>query len=88
MLTGLIVRRVSRQAAVMGLQKLLAEPLAQATPAGFALDEVVVRLARADERVTWDALILGFTRFAGRDLRYVAEWRRRWVALAGWQVAP
>ena len=62
----------------MGLRKLLAEPLAQATPAGFALDEVVVRLARTDERVTWDALMdrhhdPGFTRFAGRGLRYVVE---------------
>ena len=35
----------------MDRQELLAEPLAQATPAGFTLDEVVVRLARADERV-------------------------------------
>ena len=76
----------------MDLQELLAEPLAQAAPAGFTLDEVVVRVARADERVKWDALMdrhhyLGFKRFAGRGLRYVAEWRGRWVALAGWQVA-
>ena len=76
----------------MDLQELLAEPLAQAAPAGFTLDEVVVRLARADERIKWDALMdrhhyLGFKRFAGRGLRYVAEWRGRWVALAGWQVA-
>ena len=76
----------------MGLQDLLAEPLVQVTPAGFALDEVVVRMARADERVKWDALMdrdhyLGFARFAGRGLRYVAEWRGLWVALAGWQAA-
>ena len=76
----------------MDLRKLLAVPLMQATPAGFRLDEVVVRVARADERVKWDALMdrhhyLGFTRFAGRGLRYVAEWRGRWVALAGWQAA-
>ena len=76
----------------MDLQELLAEPLAQATPAGFTLDEVVVRVARADERIKWDALMdrhhyLRFKRFAGRGLRYVAEWRGRWVALAGWQVA-
>ncbi len=28
---------------------------------------------------------LGFKRFAGRGLRYVAEWRGQWLALAGWQ---
>ena len=28
---------------------------------------------------------LGFKRFAGRGLRYVFEWRGRWVGLAGWQ---
>ena len=77
---------------VVDLQELLAEPLAQATPPDFRLDEVVVRPARADERIKWDALMnrhhyLGFKRFAGRGLRYVAEWRGRWVALAGWQVA-
>ena len=33
------------------------QPLAQTTPAGYVLDEVVVRLARADERVKWDALM-------------------------------
>ena len=74
----------------MDLQELLAEPLVAATPAGFALREVVVRLARADERIKWDALMdrhhyLGFKRFAGRGLRYVAEWGGRWLALAGWQ---
>ena len=72
----------------MDLRELLAEPLVQATPPGFTLDEVVVRVARADERVKWDALMdrhhyLGFTRFAGRGLRYVAEWRGRWRWPAG-----
>ena len=76
----------------MDLRELLAQPLVQATPAEFALDEVVVRLARADERIKWDALMdlhhyLGFKRFAGRGLRYVAEWRGQWIALAGWQGA-
>ena len=28
---------------------------------------------------------LGFKQFAGRGLRYVAEWDGRWVALVGWQ---
>ncbi len=51
---------------------------------------MVVRLARPDERVRWDALVeahhyLGFKRFAGRGLRYVIEWAGQWIALAGWQ---
>ena len=76
----------------MQLQELRDELLLAATPAGFSLDEVVVRLVRADERIKWDVLMdqhhyLGFKRFAGRGLRYVAEWRGRWIALAGWQAA-
>ena len=59
-------------------------------PTGFSLSEVVVRLARPDERARWDALMdrhhyLGFKRFAGRGLRYLEEWRGQWSALAGWQ---
>ena len=51
---------------------------------------VTVRLARTHEWLTWDRLMnkphyLGFKQFAGRGLRYVAEWRGQWVALAGWQ---
>ena len=38
----------------MQLQELRDEPLLQATPAGFSLDEVEVRLVRADERIKWD----------------------------------
>ena len=54
------------------------------------LSDVTVRLARPHEWPTWDRLMnehhdLGFKQFAGRGLRYVAEWRGRWVALAGWQ---
>ena len=61
-----------------------------ATPEGFSLTEVVVRLARPEEHRKWDALVdaqhyLGFKRFAGRGLRYIAEWRGLWIALAGWQ---
>ena len=60
------------------------------TPDGFHLRDVSVRLARPDERTRWDALMdqhhhLGFKRFAGRGLRYVFEWRGRWVGLADWQ---
>jgi len=52
--------------------------------------EVVVRLARADERLRWDEQMdchhpLGFKQFAGRGLRYIAEWRGEWLALVGWQ---
>ncbi len=52
--------------------------------------EVKVRLAWPKERRRWDALMeehhyLGFKQFAGRGLRYVAEWDGRWVALVGWQ---
>ena len=54
------------------------------------LRNVTVRLARSHEWPTWDRLMnehhnLGFKQFAGRGLRYVAEWRGQWVALAGWQ---
>ena len=56
----------------------------------FALEEVVVRLARPDEHSEWDRLMdehhyLGFRQFAGRGLRYVAEWRGQWLGLLGWQ---
>ena len=74
----------------MDIRDLIAEPLIPATPVDFSVSEVVVRLARPDERVKWDTLMdhhhyLGFKRFAGRGLRYVAEWRGQWLALAGWQ---
>ena len=56
----------------------------------FALEEVIVRLARPDEHREWDRLVnelhyLGFRQFAGRGLRYIAEWRGQWVALLGRQ---
>ena len=38
----------------MELQELRDEPLLAATPAGFTLAEVVVRLVRPDERIKWD----------------------------------
>ncbi len=54
------------------------------------VSEVVVQLARPEERLRWDTLMdthheLGFKQFAGRGLRYVAEWRGKWLALVGWQ---
>ena len=76
----------------MDVSELVEQPLVQATLADFALHEVVVRLARGDERGKWDALMdrhhyLGFKRFAGHGLRYIAEWRGRSLVLAGWQAA-
>ena len=49
-----------------------------------------MRLARPDERRRWDATMaeqhpLGFRGFAGRGLRYVAEYQGCWLALIGWQ---
>ena len=60
------------------------------SPNGFHLRDVSVRPARPDERTRWDRLMdqhhhLGFKRFAGREIRYVFEWRGHWVGLAGWQ---
>ena len=52
--------------------------------------DVQVRLALPHERLRWDELMrahhfLGFKQFAGRGLRYIAEYRGQWVALLGWQ---
>ena len=54
------------------------------------LSEVVVRLARPEERLAWDRQMdeqhyLGFKQFGGRGLRYIAEWSGEWLALLGWQ---
>ena len=76
----------------MGLKtRMAAHPVVAERPEGFRLSEVEVRLATSAERPLWDALMderhhLGFRRFAAHaGLRYVAEWRGRWLALAGWQ---
>ena len=55
-----------------------------------SLADVQVRLALPTERLRWDEQMrahhfLGFKQFAGRGLRYVAEYRGRWVAVLGWQ---
>ncbi len=62
----------------------------ETTPEGFALRDVVVRLARPDEVCRWNRVVdrhhyLGFKQFAGRGLRYVFTWRGRWIGAAGWQ---
>ena len=54
------------------------------SPNGFHLRDVSVRPARPDERTRWDRLMdqhhhLGFKRFAGREIRYVFEWRGHWA---------
>ena len=56
----------------------------------LSVKEVTLRLARPDERRRWDATMaqrhyLGFQQFAGRGLRYVAEYQKCWLALIGWQ---
>ena len=55
-----------------------------------SVKDVTVRLARPDERRRWDATMaerhpLGFRGFAGRGLRYIAEYEGCWLALLGWQ---
>ena len=55
-----------------------------------SVKDVTLRLVRPDERRRWDATMaqhhyLGFQQFAGRGLRYVAEYEKRWLALIGWQ---
>ncbi len=62
----------------------------ETTPEGFALRDVVVRLARPDEVCRWNRVVdrhhdLGFKQFAGRGLRYVFTWRGRWMGAAGGQ---
>ena len=59
-------------------------------PTGFSECEVKVRLARYEEYAKWDALMrchrLGFRKFKGAGLRYLAESNGLWIALAGWQI--
>ena len=58
-------------------------------PTPFDLNQVNVRLIRAEERTEWDRLMrehhyLGLTAMVGRSLRYIAEVEGRWLALLGW----
>ena len=55
--------------------------------------EVVVRLVRPEERPKRDTLMdahryLGLKQFAGRGLRYVAEWNGEWLALQPAEAVP
>lgn len=59
---------------------------------GLDLREVRVRLISPRERSRWDAWMaryhyLGCGRLVGESLRYVAEWRGKWLALSGWAAA-
>jgi len=65
-------------------------PIFWTTPPTFRPGDVIVRLALPEERRWWDELMdrhhhLGFKRFPGLGLRYVLDWRGRWIGLAGWQ---
>ncbi len=60
------------------------------SPLNSSVAEVVIRLARPDERLRRNRLIaerheLGFLRFVGRRLRYVAVLGTLWVSSAGWR---
>ena len=68
----------------------LRDPAGRALILPLSVKDVTVRLARPDERRRWDATMaehhpLGFRGFAGRGLRYVAEYEGCWLALLGWQ---
>ena len=59
-------------------------------PQNPSVAEVVIRLARPEERLRRDGLMaerheLGFLRFVGRGLRYVAVLGTLWIGLAGRQ---
>ena len=58
----------------------------------FRLQDVIVRPARPDEFPQWDKLMnehhyLGFKKFVGNNIRYVAEHKGIWLAIAGWHTA-
>ncbi len=57
-------------------------------PLNTSVAEVVLRLARPEERLTWDRLMaerreLGFLRLKGCGRRNVAVLETHWVPLAG-----
>jgi hypothetical protein len=56
------------------------------------VDQITVRLVRPDEEAEWDRLMvenhyLKSARMVGEQLRYVAEYQGRWMALLGWSAA-
>ncbi len=65
-------------------------PILRKAPDGFSLSDVTVRLINPTERTRWDTIMntyhyLGFSRLAGRGVRYVAEHNGQWIGLASWQ---
>lgn len=56
------------------------------------VDEIQVRLVRPEEEVEWNRLMvenhyLKSAQMVGEQLRYVAEYQGRWMALLGWSAA-
>jgi Domain of unknown function (DUF4338)/DDE_Tnp_1-associated/Transposase DDE domain len=56
------------------------------------VDQIRVRLVRPEEEAEWDRLMvdnhyLKSAQMVGEQLRYVAEYRGRWMALLGWSAA-
>jgi hypothetical protein len=56
------------------------------------VDQIQVRLVRPEEQAEWDRLMeenhyLKSAQMVGEQLRYVAEYQGRWMALLGWSAA-
>lgn len=72
---------------------MLKSRLVLTDPAEAAVvEQIEVRLVRPEEEARWDELIiqhhyLKSARMVGEQLRYVAEYRREWLALLGWSAA-
>ena len=56
------------------------------------VDQILVRLARPEEEAEWDRLMIAnhylkSAQMVGEQLRYIAEYQGRWMALLGWSSA-
>jgi hypothetical protein len=56
------------------------------------VDQILVRLARPEEEAEWDRLMIAnhylkSAQMVGEQLRYIAEYKGRWMALLGWSAA-
>ena len=56
------------------------------------VDQILVRLARPEEEAEWDRLMIAnhylkSAQMVGEQLRYIAEYQGRWMALLGWSAA-
>jgi hypothetical protein len=69
------------------------KPLVLTDPAEAAVvDQIQVRLVRPEEQAQWNRLMeenhyLKSAQMVGEQLRYVAEYQGRWMALLGWSAA-